>query len=62
MDKENYLLIRARLILTELSDEYVRVQKLCQCGWFVEFEKCLDTIKKKMLEVEKAISVLEIAL
>lgn len=60
MARENYLLHRARLILIELKDEYVRVcasrQNTKTCA---EVNNALEDIKRKMIETEQGIECLE---
>jgi hypothetical protein len=56
---ENYLLHRARLILHELKTEYMRVCKLHGEYDHQYYKDCMKKISDKMIQVEKAINVLE---
>jgi len=60
MERENYLLHRARLILIELEEEYRRVNDV-RTNHHINPEKdfFLNVIKSRMIEVESGIKILE---
>lgn len=59
MAEENYLLHRARLILTELKQEHRRVDKINPTVKSAEVMAVLEIVKSKMREVEAGIKLLE---
>jgi hypothetical protein len=60
MARENYLLQRARLILTELQGEYNRVSIVSLNNTHsADRDSFLNVIKSRMIEVEEGIKMLE---
>ena len=59
MARENYLLQRSRLIMTELEQEYQRVYAVDKTNESKEKTEALEIIKTLMFEVEDGIKLLE---